>query len=162
MSWLVSRDISFPALPTWCSAGVVSEHLWEVGMTLLLVSVVGCSWFESLEEDLTTRVADQGIAALDDARTVVKAAGDSPGKRRVLKMLRRLESDIKSGKRTGLNGNVVAEIVKRVANDGTISGIEAGAVEDAYRAIIDDDLKKRKRGKRKSGDDQPPETPEPS
>lgn len=130
-------------------------------MNLFVLGLLGCWLVDSVENKVTDAVDQQGLEALDGAKTVVQAAEASPGKRRVLRLISRLERDIESGERTGLNGNVVAELVKRIANDGTISGIEAGAVEDAYRAIVDDTLGTREGGRRgRQGAEEPaPEEP---
>lgn len=96
--------------------------------------LLGCSYIE----DFSAKVEDGGVDALESARSTVRQAEASPAKRRVLKIVRQLRSDINRGKEFGLKGNGLALLVQRAAEDGEITGIEAGAIEDAYHALAGD------------------------
>lgn len=124
-------------------------------MLLVVGSLVGCGLFEEATTALDEKVADQGIEALRDARETVRQAEASPGKRRVLRVMRKLIAEIDSGQRSGFNGNLFAAAVTRAANDGAISSVEAGVVEDAYMRLLGGEVRAGRRGAR-------PERPEPN
>jgi len=118
-------------------------------MLLLFVSLNGCGLYEWVTGTVEQSVANQGIEALDGARELVRQAEESPGRRRVLRVIRRLESEIDAGERSGLNGNLFAAAVDKVANDGTITSTEAGMVEDAFAKLLGGEIGRGKRGKRR-------------
>lgn len=122
---------------------------------MVLLSLLGCDAYEWLTGTVTETVATQGIEALDNAREQVKAAESSPGKRRVMRVIRKLKSEIDAGEHSGFNGNLFAAAVEEVAKDGVISNTEAGVVEDAYQRILDGDLSRRRKAKRKAEDAEP-------
>ncbi|MEO0606532.1 MAG: hypothetical protein AAF211_34210 [Myxococcota bacterium] len=130
-------------------------------MLPLLFTLFGCQeaidWITGKVDDT---VDSQGIEALEKAKALVEEAESSPGKRRVMRLIRRLRSEIDKDKTSGLNGNVIAAAVQRVARDGTISSTEAGLVEDAYQQFLDGKVGRGgRRGKRKgdaSADDDKP------
>lgn len=104
----------------------------------LMLTTLGCGLVDWFTDKVDETVDQQGIDALESAIAVVKEAEASPARKRVLKIMRRLRRDIDADEKGGINGNVVAAIVKKVASDGSITGIEAGAVEDAYNALVKD------------------------
>ncbi|MEN0068554.1 MAG: hypothetical protein AAGA48_40925 [Myxococcota bacterium] len=129
-------------------------------MLLVIFSLVGCELYEWATGSVNEAVSSQGIDALEGARDVVKAAESSPGKRRVLRIIRKLKSEIDAGERSGFNGNVFAAAVERVAKDGIISSTEAGIVEDAYQKFLDGDISRGKfkiKMKAKAADDALPD-----
>jgi len=125
-------------------------------MLLVFLSLTGCELYEWVTGTVTETVADQGIDALDNARDLVSKAESSPGKRRVMRVIRRLKREIDSGERSGLNGNLFAAAVEEVAKDGTISSTEAGIVEDAFAKLLDGDVGRGRRGRRGGADEDPP------
>ncbi len=104
---------------------------------LFLVTLLGCELIESITGEVDDRADTQAIEALESARDLVREAENSPGKRRVLRVIRQLKSEIDKDETWALSGNVFAAAVEKVADDGAITSTEAGVVEDAFQRIVE-------------------------
>lgn len=115
---------------------------------LLVVMLLGCEVVEWITGSVDESVDSSGLEALEEAKSLVQDAESSAGKRRVLRVIRRLSSEIRRDETIGLGGNLVAAAVSRVARDGEISNTEAGLVEDAYQRFLDGKIGRGRKGRR--------------